>query len=148
MFCVEAANFRQIGRDDGNAHREVLVQLGRIDVGGVVGQQIRNNSDVEPLDVSRHIVVRPLAQPVQVGNARCAAHVHLRRPHEGERRVGHLPRDVGDELEIHPLMNAADVTDDGTLQGRKVRRDLIGGRMHLLKFLEAHAERKQMDARA
>ena len=62
VLGVEPADLRQIGRDDRNAHRQVFVQLRRIDVRRVVGEPVRHDADVEPLDVPRHLGVRHAAR--------------------------------------------------------------------------------------
>ena len=88
--------------------------------------------------------MRALAEPVQIGDARRLAEVDLRWTDEDERRVGHEARDLGDEIEIHPAVDAADVPHNRTGERGKVGGHRIGGCRHALEFLEAHAERKEV----
>ena len=146
VVAVEAANLRQVRRDDRNAHAEVFVQLRRIDVRGVVGEQVRHDADVELLHVLRQVGMRALAEQRDVRAALERRHVGLRRPDEREAHLGQPRRDGGQQRLIDPLMQAADVADDRPLERREVGRRRVAALAHGLEPLEVHAERKQMHA--
>ena len=114
MLRVEPANLRQIGRDDRDPHHEILVQLRRIHVQRVLRDAIRHDADVESLHVRRHDVVRPLSEQPHVRAPLERGHVHLRGAHERERRLGHARGHRGDQILIDPLMEPAEIPDDGS----------------------------------
>ena len=148
VFGVEAPDLRQIGGHDRQAHDQVLVELRRVDVRGVLGEPVRHDPDVEPFDVSRDLIVRPLAEQPDVRAALERRHVGLRRADERECRLGHSRCDGGEEILIDPLMQAADVADHGAAQRLQVGRRRGGAVAHALEPLQADTERKQMHARA
>ena len=109
---VEAADLEEVGGHHRDAHDQVFVELGRIDVRGVFADAIRHQPDVEALHVARQLGVRPLAEQADVLDALQPRHVDLRRADQRERHVRHAFGDGGQQLLIDPLVQAADVAGD------------------------------------
>ena len=125
MVGVEATDFREIGRHDRSAHRQILVQLGRIDVGGVLAEPVGHESDIERFDVARHVRVWLLAQQMDVRKRAQGRHVGLLGPDEHDRRLRHALGHLAQQLAIHPLMQPADITHDGPGNRRDVGRQRV-----------------------
>ena len=92
VLGVEPADLRQVGGHHRDAHRQVLVQLGRVDVGGVLGQPVGHDADVEAFHVARQLVMLAQTQQVDIGTLPQPGDVGLLRADERERRVRHRRR--------------------------------------------------------
>ena len=111
VLGLEAPDGGEVGGHHGDAHRQVLVQLGRVDVGRVRSEAVGNQPHVEPLDVVRHPRVRPRPEEMHVRAPGQPRDLGLDGAHEHEARLGHPRRDGDQKVLIHPPVHAPEVSD-------------------------------------
>ncbi len=145
VLGIEPPDRGEVGGHHGDSHRQVLVQLGGIDVGRVRSQAVGDQPHVESLDVARHLRVRPRPEEMHVRTLGQPGDLGLDGAHEDEARLGHPRGDRRQQILIHPPVHATEVPHERPLERPEIRRQPSGRLACLLEHPEVDPEREQVN---
>ena len=132
-------DLRHRRRHDRQSRRKVLAQLERIHERHPRVDAIRNDADVEALAVRRQLIVRLLAEQMDVRQVADRGHVAQHLPDQRDRPLRARPCDLRDQLEIDPVAQRAVEADPRAGQGGEI----VG---HLRRVVECACEHRVIDA--
>ena len=141
--AIELFDFRDGAGNHRQPGRHILPQLEGVRGIGEVVDDERQDGDVEPLAVSRQELIVLATEQMNVRQALQPANIRLRAADQREGPLGTGHREEPNQLQVHPIGDQSEESDQGTRQGGQLRRHHRVRAAGASEVLHIHAVRHQ-----